>query len=404
MPPDGVARAFARVDGRWFRIRDTGILPAMPSSPPHAPPQKILVVQPSWVGDAVMATPTLRALRNLYPQAQIAYLLRRYVKPIYTGMPWADRLITYRTGKTKAKAGKGLFDLAARLRSARFDMAVLLPNSFKTALICKMAGIDKVVGYDRDGRGFLLSDKLLPPKERGKFVPFPIVRYYMGLAQYLGSHERDLSMRLFVTESERRAACDVFARAGLDPELEKPAAAGGRGPLVLLNPGAQYGAAKCWLPEYFAQLGDRLIGELGATVLLSGAPRERAIIEVIRRHMRQPAIDLSSTGMTLGALKEVTRRCDAMVTNDTGPRHIAAAFDVPVVTVFGPTHPEWTEIYFPKERRVSVKVFCGPCQKKTCPLDHRCMTRVTPQMVFDTALELLPKRVAPTAAEPAAAI
>jgi heptosyltransferase-2 len=85
----------------------------MPSTP-----EKILVVQPSWVGDAVMATPTLRALRALYPQAEIAYLLRRYVKAMYTGMPWADRLITYRTGKTRAKAGKGLFDLAARLRSA----------------------------------------------------------------------------------------------------------------------------------------------------------------------------------------------------------------------------------------------------------------------------------------------
>jgi heptosyltransferase-2 len=103
-------------------------------------------------------------------------------------------------------------------------------------------------------------------------------------------------------------------------------------------------------------------------------------------------IDLSTKGLTLGALKEITRRCDLMVTNDTGPRHIAAAFDVPVVTVFGPTHPEWTEINFARERKVAVKVFCGPCQKKTCPLDHRCMTRVTPQMVFDTALELLPYR------------
>ncbi|HEY7115977.1 MAG TPA: glycosyltransferase family 9 protein, partial [Tepidisphaeraceae bacterium] len=207
--------------------------------PPSSPPQKILVVQPSWVGDAVMATPTLRALRGLYPQAEIAYLLRRYVKPIYTGMPWADRLLTYRTGKTKAKAGKGLFDLAARLRAGKFDMAVLLPNSFKTALLCKMAGIDKVVGYDRDGRGFLLSDKLLPPKDRGKFVPFPILRYYMAIPQYLGSAERDLTMQLFVTESERRAASDVFARAGLEPELQRPAERG-QPPLVLLNPGAQY--------------------------------------------------------------------------------------------------------------------------------------------------------------------
>src|SRR5689334_21193030 len=214
----------------------------MPS--PAQPPRKILVVQPSWVGDAVMATPTLRALRLLYPQAEIAYLLRRYVKAMYTGMPWADRLITYRTGKTKARAGKGMFDLAARLRSAKFDMAVLLTNSFKTALLCKMAGIDKVVGYDRDGRGFLLSDKLLPQKDRGKFVPYPIVRYYMGLAQYLGSTERDLTMQLFVTPHERRDAAEVLSRAGLDAELERPAVTG-KPPLILLNPGAQYGAAEC---------------------------------------------------------------------------------------------------------------------------------------------------------------
>jgi heptosyltransferase-2 len=344
-----------------------------------------------------MATPTLRALRNLYPDAEIAYLMRRYVKPIYTGLPWADRLLTYRTGKTRAKAGKGLFDLAARLRSAKFDMAVLLPNSFKTALLCKMAGIDKVVGYDRDGRGFLLSDKLLPQKERGKFVPFPIVRYYMGLAQYLGSHDRDLSMKLAVVESERRAASQIFQRSGLDPDLERPGAHA-RPPLILLNPGAQYGAAKCWLPEHFAALADRLSTELGATILLSGAPKERAILDAILRLMKRPSIDLSTKGLTLGALKEITRRCDLMVTNDTGPRHIAAAFDVPVVTIFGPTHPEWTEIYFPKERKVAVKVFCGPCQKKTCPLDHRCMTRVTPQMAFENAVELLQGKPTPATA------
>lgn len=354
-----------------------------------ATPQKILVVQPSWVGDAVMATPTLRALRSHYPNAEIAYLLRRYVKPIYTGMPWADRLVTYRTGKTRAKAGKGLFDLAARLRSARFDMAILLPNSFKTALLCKMARIEKVVGYDRDGRGFLLSDKLLPQKDRGKFVPFPIVRYYMGIAQYLGSHERDMSLRLFVTESERRAAAQVLQRSGLPLDLERPAAAG-RAPLVILNPGAQYGAAKCWLPESFAQLADKLATDLGATILLSGAPKERPILDAILRHMKTTPVDLSTKGLSLGALKEIIRRCDLMITNDTGPRHIAAAFEVPVVTIFGPTHPEWTEINFDRERKVAVKVFCGPCQKKTCPLDHRCMTRISPQMVFETAVQLLP--------------
>jgi heptosyltransferase-2 len=353
-------------------------------------PKKILIVQPNWVGDAVMATPTLRAIRARFPQAHISYLMRRYVKPMYNGMPWADQLITYRTGRTKAKAGKGQFlDLAARLRAGKFDAAVLLTNSFRSALVCKMARINRIIGYERDGRGLLLSDRLLPPKERGRFVPTPIVKYYMGIAQYLGAGSRDLAMELFVTDSERREARHVLQAGGIDPDLERPAALG-KPPLVLLNPGAQYGAAKCWLPEYFAELADRLMDELDATVLISGAPREKQIVESIKRHMRRAPVDLPRAGLSLGSLKEIVRRCDLMVTNDTGPRHIAAAFGVPVVTLFGPTDPQWTEIYFPHERKLAVKVFCGPCQKKTCPLDHRCMTRLTPGMVYDAASSLLP--------------
>jgi heptosyltransferase-2 len=354
-------------------------------------PQRILVVQPSWVGDAVMATPTLRALRSQFPSAHISYLLRRYVKPLYGGMPWADQLITYRTGKGPSKTGKGLFGTARRLRAGNFDLAILLPNSFKTALLCKMAMIPRVVGYDRDGRGFLLTDKLLPVKEKGKFVPVPLVKTYLGLAHYIGAAERDLRLELFVTESEARDARDVLQRCGLSPDVHRPAASGGT-PLVLLNPGAQYGAAKCWRPEYFAELADRLIDEMQATVLISAAPKERPIVDSIKRYMRRTPVDLLEHGTMLGSLKEIVRRCDLMITNDTGPRHMAAAFNVPVITLFGPTHPEWTEIYYARERQLSVKVFCGPCQKKVCPLDHRCMKLLTPAMVFDAAAKLLPHK------------
>jgi len=356
-----------------------------------ASPGRILVVQPNWVGDAIMATPALRALRELYPEAHISYLLRRYVKPVYTGLPWADRLITYRTGRSKGKLGRGMIDLAARLRAGRFELAVLLANSFKSALLCKLAGIKRVVGYERDGRGFLLTDKLLPAKERGKFLPTPITRYYLGLAQYLGSHQRALNLELHVTAQEEAEARRIFARAGLDSSLCRPGE-NKNGPLVLLNPGAQYGDAKCWPPANFAILADRLMDELGATVLVSGAPRERRILDEVQRHMRHAAVDLAAKGLTLGALKEIVRRCDLVITNDTGPRHIAAAFGVPVVTIFGPTNPEWTEINFEKERELSVPVFCGPCQKKKCALDHRCMTRISPSTVFNAALEFLPNR------------
>jgi heptosyltransferase II len=363
-------------------MRDTAVTPDV---------KRLLVVQPSWVGDAVMATPTLRALRGLYPTAHIAYLLKRYVKPIYAGMPWPDRLITYRTGRSPGKAGRGQFvELARRLRAAKFDTAVLLSNSFKSALVCKMAGIDRIIGYERDGRSFLLTDKLVPTKERGKFVPAPIIKSYLGLARYLGADERDLTMELFVTPSEKHEAQQVLSSAGLDGDVFRPGAAGaGSTPMAVMNPGSNYGAAKCWLPEYFAEVADKLIESRGATVLISSGPKERPIVDAIMGKMRAKPIDLAKHGLTLGSLKEIVRRCDLMLTNDTGPRHIAAAFGVPVVTVFGPTHPQWTEIYFKNERQLSIPVFCGPCQKKKCPLDHRCMIGLKPGMVLKAIEELL---------------
>ncbi len=342
--------------------------------------QKILVVQPTWVGDAVMATPALRAIRQLYPNAHISYLLKRYVKPMYTGMPWADQLITYRTGKTDKKAGKQQFiGLIGRLRKAKFDTAIILPGSFKTALICKMAGIDRRIGYDRDGRGFLLTDKLLPHREAGKYIPTPIIKYYMGIAHYLGSTERGLKMELFVTPSEKREADAIFDRAGITNDR----------PLIMLNPGAQYGSSKCWPTAYFAELADRLIDQLHAQVMISSAPKERKIVDEITRLMKHAPIDLAKAGLSLGALKEIVRRSDLLISNDTGPRHIAAAFGVPVVALFGPTHPEWTEIYYSKERILAIPVHCGPCQLKVCPLDHRCMTRLTPAMVYTASTTLI---------------
>lgn len=334
-----------------------------------------------------MATPLLRAMREFFPQAHITYLMRRYLKPIYAGIPWADQIITYRSGKTARQSGHGLFDLSRRLRAGHFDTAILLPNSFKSALACKIARIGRVIGYERDGRSFLLTDRLLPIKRRGKFVPTPLIGYYMGIAHYMGYRGADGPIELFITEAQRQGAAGVFERAGLGRELERPHRAGGP-PLILLNPGAN-APAKIWPGSYFAQTADRLVEQMGATILITGAPREKGIIQSIRDQMKHPAIDLTAYGLTLGSLKEIARRSDLMITNDTGPRHIAAAVGTPVVSLFGPTDPHWTEINFPLERQLSVKVFCGPCARKRCALDHRCMTQLTPAMVQDAARELL---------------
>jgi heptosyltransferase II len=334
--------------------------------------KSLLVVQPSWVGDAVMATPTLRALRSLYPSARIAYLFKKNLAPVFAGMPWADEWIPYEA--------EGTWRLSRELKSSRFDTGVLLANSFRTALLCRLAGVKRIVGYAREGRTMLLTDRLQPPREKdGSFTISPIIHYYLAIARYLGSDETDLSMQLFVTPDEEREATDVMARAGIDRSR----------PRVVLNPGAQYGAAKCWLPEYFAEASDRLQAEFGAQVIVSSAPRERPIVDEIARHAKKPFIDLAKFNPSFGAVKAFLRTCDLMLTNDTGPRHIAAAFGVPVVTLFGPTHPDWTQIYFPLERQLAVKVDCGPCQLKKCPLDHRCMKQLTPGMALQASAELL---------------
>lgn len=353
-------------------------------------PDRILVILPSWVGDVVMATPTLRALRAGYPHARITWLMRRYLKPLVRGCPWADRLLTFRPDRDSPVR------LGMKLRAGRFDLAMLLPNAFKSALIARLSGAGRIVGYARDGRSLLLTDRLaVPNRVGGKLVPYPTLDYYLHLVEHLGisvgTTNAARAMQLFVTDAERAEAIAVLRRAGVDVSLDRPARAG-RPPLVLLNPGANYGAAKIWKLDRFAQLADRLHETLGATVLISTAPKERKIADELFSHARHKHVDLGLSRPTLGSLKEIIRRCDLMITNDTGPRHMAAALDVPVVTIFGPTHTDWTTIPFEPERIVRIDVDCGPCQRKVCPLDHRCMTGISVDTVHAAALELLGKR------------
>ncbi len=361
----------------------------MADMPQHQPARRLLVVMPSWVGDTVMATPTLRALRKLYPQAHIAALIRRELRPLLEACPWVDRVLSFRRGSrpSGSKRQDGPFRLAARLGRANFDTAVLLPNSFRWALLARMARIPRRVGYDRDGRGFLLTDRLMARRETGRFIPVPTLDYYLGIARYLGATDADPAMQLFTRPEDDQRAAHLLTEAGaLTP---------GR-PLVLLNPGANYGDAKMWPAERFAAVAQRCVEQHHAVVAITGAPRERRILDEVIRAASAPIIDLPRLGMDLTLLKSVVKHTRLMITNDTGPRHIAAALGVPVVTVFGPTDPVWSEVHFELERQVRVDVFCGPCQKKRCPLDHRCMTLVTPDMVAGRAGELLQLTVGPS--------
>jgi len=360
----------------------------MMKSNPQIFVDRLLVVMPSWLGDTVMATPALRALRSLYPEAHITALIRVAIRPIMEGCPWIDRIVTVRPRRHRSTDGRrvGHVALARRLAAGRFDTAVLLPNSFRSALLARMAGIPRRIGYDRDGRGFLLTDRLLPRRGKDGFVPVSTRDYYLGIARYMGSNNPDPTMALFTRPEQDAQANQILDQAGFTPDDRRP--------LVLISPGANYGDAKIWDSRRFAQVADRCVSELGAVVAISGAPHERPILDRVLAAVNEPVVDLSRLGVNLSLLKSVVRRSSLVITNDTGPRHVAAAFNVPVVTVFGPTDPAWTTIDFPAERQVRVDVFCGPCQKKKCPLRNTddelcCMTGVSAAMVFEQASDLL---------------
>lgn len=339
-------------------------------------PQRIVILLPNPLGDAVMFTPALRAIRAKFGQAELVLLGRPGPAALLTPNPWTDRVIA-----------AGGFRAAVRtLRSGRFDLAVLGANSFRSALTAALGGASRRLGYDRDGRGWLLTDRLKPPRDdRGRIAVPPAIDYYLALAAALGADASDRRMELGVDDSDAATAEQLLAGAGLDPAR----------PLVMLNPGASFGPAKMYPPELFAAVGDALVRSRGAHIVINAAPGEVAIAQSVEEAMAEPVlVNLARVGSTLGLLKALVKRSALLVTNDTGPRHFAAALGVPVVTIFGPTDPDRTRIYYDKERPIRADVPCSPCQKKRCPLPPgrerlRCMLQIPPETVVAAAEQLL---------------
>lgn len=341
--------------------------------------ENALVVLPNWVGDAALATPALRALRQHYAKGKITYLLKPYLAELFGGCPWADQMI-YWPARKKGFKKQTTLDLLKQLRAAKFDLAVLLANSIRSALMVSLPKITRRVGYDRDGRGMLLTDKLVPDRYNGRLLPISAVKYYLNLADYLGCQKGDYRLELFTEPKYEHEVDSLFVRHGLDPD---------RG-FAVINPGASFGPAKCWPAESFARVGDRLIEDYDMNVVIACGPREIAIAKKVSAEMRRPGIVLADPVVGLGTLKALIKRCSILVTNDTGPRHFAAAFGAPVVTIFGSTDPRWTETLYVREHQVWIDVECGPCMKRTCPeKHHRCMRDIDPNRVLDQVAALL---------------
>ena len=343
--------------------------------------RRILVVIPNWVGDVVLATPVLAALREHFPSARITYLMRRYVADVLDGGGWHDATAYWPDGRGLTREVRTA-RVTGRLKLERCDLAVLLTNSFRSAWVAWRAGIRRRVGYARDGRGWLLTDRLRPLKRDGEFVPSPVLPYYIKIAEQIGCTVEDRRPRLGITAQQERAGKDLWGHYGLD---------GGQ-PYALINPGAAFGAAKCWLPERFAEVCDRLAAEHGFRAVLVGASNELPLMQDIAERAQSDVVCCDEPGTTLGSLKVLARGAALLVGNDTGPRHYGSAFNVPTVTIFGPTHQEWTDTDYAGEIKLQVPVECGPCQLRACPIDLRCMTGLTTDMVMQAVADILAQR------------
>jgi heptosyltransferase-2 len=326
----------------------------------------------------VMATPAIRALREHFEAARVVGVCRSYVAQVLEGSDWLDEVIHFdRKGPASARWPA----VAWKLRRENIGLAVLFPNSFRSAWVAWLAGARARIGFDRYCRGKLLTSRLEPKRNReGRLEPSPIIDDYNRLAQAAGCSWPGHRMELRTTRVDESAAdrvCDKFRFNGSDE-------------LICLNPGAAFGSAKQWDVEQFAELAQHLTDQRRGKVLVLCGPKERDVAREIVRLAARPMIHtLAEEPLSIGLTKALVRRCDLLITTDSGPRHFAAAFDRPVVTLFGPTHIEWTETYYAKAIHLQKKVFCGPCQLRMCPLDHRCMALLSAFEVFTAVNDLM---------------
>lgn len=326
---------------------------------------KVIVRATNWIGDAIMALPALRAIHNR-SGANVSILARSYVADIYLDQGVADEIVVYENhGKHAGIAGRER--LASELRARKFDVAILLQNAFDAAWLAWRAGIPERIGYARDARSLLLTNAIPVPKP-GE-IPAHEKFYYLELLKrsgWIDSVPDEPFIKLRVGEENRKRAADILTSAGVRPHSIR----------IAIGAGAAYGSAKCWPPSRFAELANRLQAQWDADVILFGATGEAPVSDAIASEMTKPPIDL--TGKTnIADLPALLSNCHVFIGNDSGAMHVAAAVGLPVIGIFGPTDPFGTAPVTPRHTIVRQQPYCSPCFLRRCPIDHRCMTRIT---------------------------
>ena len=344
----------------------------------------ILVFCPNLVGDTVMATPAFRALRLGWPEARIVAVIKPKIAATLDGGPWFDDRIGFDPKSRRAEERS--LAVIRRLRRERAEVAVLFPNSVRSALMAWAAGAKRRVGYARGGRGWLLTDRLEPLRDRdGTFTPAPIVDAYLAITRALGCPGDGSRLDLHTTPADELAADEAWLRLGLPTDR----------PVVVFNTGGAFGPAKSWPEAHFAALARRLTAEteIGGVLVVCGPGERAAARAIVAAAARPNVVSLADEPSSLGLTKACIRRAALLVTTDSGPRHFGVGFDVPTLGLFGPTHIAWTLTHHPRSLHLHHPVPCGPCQRPVCPENHhRCLRDLTPDAVFAAARRLLADR------------
>ncbi len=340
---------------------------------------RLAVFVPNWVGDAVMATPALRALRHHHAAGQLLGIMRPVVADTLAGGDWFDETILFDPRAPQRELTSPA--VLARLRAWRPDTVALLTHSFRTGWMAWRSGARRRVGLALHARGWLLTDRLPPVRRGGRLVPAPVLDDYLRVAATLGCVAPRAPLELATLPEDEAQADAVWQRL----RLPRDAA------VVVLNSSGAFGAAKLWPREYAAALAFRLAAERAVSVLVLCGPAEREQArDIVARAAHPRVVSLADEPLSIGLSKACVRRSALLVTTDSGPRHFAAAFDVPVVTLFGPTHPAWSETFYPRATHLQHAVPCGPCQQRNCPLaHHQCLTQLGVDTVYRAAVAAL---------------
>lgn len=340
--------------------------------------KRILIRSANWVGDAVMTTPAMAVIRHTFPGAHITLLAKPWVMPVFKHNPHVDELMEY-DAAGRHKNALGVMRLARDLKGPRFDLAILFQNAFEAALIVWLAGIPKRLGFTTDGRDLLLTHRVRTWRALKKGH---LVDYYIGLltgAGMLPTEERPPA--LYLTETERQTARHYLT--GVIPNQGKA--------IIGINPGATYGTAKRWPAERYVELSRRFITEFGAHVLIFGGPGEANLGREMAFAIGAGCSNLCNRTSLREAMALIDC-CHAFVTNDSGLMHVAAALNIPTVAVIGPTDVAATGPINPLSILVQDKGSCrrAPCLLSHCPIDHRCMTAIGVDRVFNAAATMIP--------------